>query len=76
MKKTLTLILALLLTMMLSAGTVLAKSDNGNGWKNSSKAEKHVQQKVKKSVQEAYKVYAKDKSNQNKIQFRDINQHW
>ncbi|MDD4803277.1 MAG: S-layer homology domain-containing protein [Syntrophomonas sp.] len=76
MKKTLTLILALLLTMMLSTGTVLAKSDNGNGWGNNNKASKQVQQKIKKSVQEAFKAYSQEKTSQSPSKFSDVHQHW
>ena len=76
MKKSLLLILALLLAMMLSTGTVLAKSDNGNAGENSNKDKNHVQERVKKSVQEAFKAYSKEKPSQDKSYFSDVNQHW
>ncbi|MDD3364817.1 MAG: S-layer homology domain-containing protein [Syntrophomonas sp.] len=105
MKKSLLFILALLLAMMLSTGTVLANSDNGNAWGNSNKdkkltetvelqickqanekvqshsetqkvEKKHVQERVKKSVQEAFKAYCNEKSSQDTSQFSDVNQHW
>jgi hypothetical protein len=76
MKKSLLLILALLLAMMLSTGTALAKSDNGNAGENSNKDKNHVQERVKKSVQEAFKAYSNEKPSQDKIYFSDVDQHW
>ncbi len=36
----------------------------------------HVQERVKKSVQEAFKIYRNEKPSQEKSYFSDLNQHW
>jgi hypothetical protein len=105
MKKSLLLIMALLLAMILSTGTVLAKSDNANAGGNSNKDKKqtdtvklqinkqtgdqvqsrsevqkadkkYVQDRVKKSIQEAFKAYRTQKPSQDSDNFSDVNQHW
>ncbi|MDD2586543.1 MAG: S-layer homology domain-containing protein [Syntrophomonadaceae bacterium] len=90
MKKTLTFVLALLLVVVLSTGTAMAKPDNGNAWGQVKKlekqqnygqlkkAEKHqARELVKKSLQEEYQVFSKEKTKQSKkVQLRDISRHW
>jgi uncharacterized protein YjdB len=78
MKKGLTLVLALLLTVVLSTGTVLAKPDNHIPPGQLKKAQKQqVQKLVNKSLQKQYQVhFKKDFQESKKVNFPDISRHW
>jgi len=72
MKKTLSMILTLMLVSMLFTGTVLAKPNDVkvNGQKVL------IQEQIKMSVQIEYQAYCSNKPSQAKSPFADINQHW
>lgn len=82
MRKTLSLILALLL-VVLSTGTVLAKPANGKGWEKQFEKTftgddqngKRVKERLKKSVQDKYHARHSEQG-QKENGFSDTNNHW